>query len=351
MIVFFHFNFQGSGTIAGTWAVQKGWLFVDFFFVLSGFVLTHAYWSRIGYEVSPWRFLGLRLGRIYPLHLGVLAAMLVLEVALLVSNGSLASREAFAGDRSLEGLLASVLLLHSSNTTDGLVWNTPSWSIAAEFWAYVLFALIAVSGRMWLFAMAGAAALGMMLLTEPDLHYVTDRFGTARCVYGFSLGVLLCAWVDVPRLGRWTATLAETLMIAAVCGFTTYVWQGWPTLFGPPLFAITVLVFAGEGGLISRLLKTRPFLTLGLLSYSIYMVHPFVQARLMEGLAPLGWAVTGAPDRLTVGGEAADGLTLLMLAVVIAVAAMTYRWIERPVRDWSRRKLQSTNVEAAAPAF
>jgi peptidoglycan/LPS O-acetylase OafA/YrhL len=346
LVALFHFNFQGEGAIAGVQAVQKGWLFVDFFFVLSGFVLAHAYWGRIGGEVGPWRFLGLRLGRIYPLHLAVLLAMIVLELA-----GTMIGRDAFAGDRSVDGLVASLLLLHSSGATGGLVWNSPSWSIAAEFWAYVLFAALALTGRVWLFVPAGLVGLALVATAPVELHDATFGFGTARCVFGFSLGVLLWAYAGRPRFGTVTATAAEAGVLLAVWLLATFVWTGWPPLLGPPLFALAVLVFAAEAGLVSRLLKTRAFLALGTLSYSIYMVHPFVQARLMEALARVGLAATGRPDRLLVTGVAADAVVMLMLAAVIATAALTYRWIERPVRGWSRRRLHAPAVEKVAPTF
>ena len=349
MVALFHFNFQGEGAIAGVQAVQKGWLFVDFFFVLSGFVLAHAYWGRIGREVSPWRFLGLRLGRIYPLHIAILLAMAMLELA-----GMFVGRAPFAGNRSGEGLVASLLFLHSSGVTDGLVWNGPSWSIAAEFWAYVLFAGIALTGRLWLFAPAAAAALLALSLAPVEVHDATFGYGTARCVYGFSLGILLTyvrSFRTKSRNSPAGATIAELAILVAIWAFATMVWTGWPPLLAPPLFALAVLVFAREAGLVSRLLRARPFVFLGALSYSIYMVHPFVQARLMEGLAHLGLAETGRPDRLTATGWQADALTLLMLMLVIATASLTYRWIERPARDWSRRKLDAPSAEAVAPTF
>ena len=69
------FHFRTDGVLTNLAPIRRGWMFVDFFFVLSGFVLAHAYFGRIGRQVAPLRFLGLRLGRIYPLHAAVLAAI------------------------------------------------------------------------------------------------------------------------------------------------------------------------------------------------------------------------------------------------------------------------------------
>jgi peptidoglycan/LPS O-acetylase OafA/YrhL len=332
------FHFRTEGVLTNLPAIRRGWMFVDFFFVLSGFVLAHAYFSGIGRGVSPWRFLGLRLGRIYPLHLAMLLLMLAGEVGLWLVGGG---RAAFAPGRTVGDFISSLLLLHASGTTDRLVWNGPSWSIAAEFWAYAAFAALALTRRVWPFALMAVAAGLTTLATHPDLHDASFDLGVVRCLYGFSLGVLVWRlrgesdW----RPPVWLATLAEILLVAAVIGFASLVWGGARTLLAPILFAAAVAVFADDAGLVSRLLRLRPFALLGTLSYGIYMVHPFVQARLMEVLARLGLAETGSPDRLTAQGWQADAITLATLALVIAAAAIAYRYVEAPARGWTRRRL------------
>lgn len=346
------FHFKTAGLLSNLPLIRHGWIFVDFFFVLSGFVLAHAYFGRIGHGVSRLRFIGLRLGRVYPLHLAVLAAMLAMELLLLAMPG-LSGREAFAPGRSVGELVAALALLNSSGIVDRLVWNGPSWSIAAEFWAYIVFALLAARGRVWPFLLVGGAAGLVLLAFHPDLYEASFDFGTVRCLYGFSLGVLAWRIRGEPdwRPSLALATVAELLYAAAIIGFATLVWGGPRTLVAPILFAGAVYVFADDAGWLSRGLRTRAFAAIGTLSYSIYMIHPFVQGRLMEVLARLGLAATGSPDRVTAQGWGSDAITIMMLAIVIAAAACAYRWIEKPARDWSRRRLHAPAVEAEAPAF
>lgn len=86
MIVLFHL--RSTGIVTNAALVQHGWMFVDFFFVLSGFVIGCGYLERLGSGYSVRRFMLLRLGRIYPLHLAVLLALLALEIAgALVGTG------------------------------------------------------------------------------------------------------------------------------------------------------------------------------------------------------------------------------------------------------------------------
>nr|WP_302477366.1 acyltransferase [Sphingomonas sp. ID1715] len=336
------FHFRTEGVLTNLAPIRRGWMFVDFFFVLSGFVIAHAYWERVGRGLSPWRFLGLRLGRIYPLHVAVLLLMLAAELGLAIFGGA---RDAFSSGRSLGDLAASLLMLHASGLTDRLVWNGPSWSIAAEFWAYVAFAALALTRRVWPFALLGLGAGLAMLAIHPDLYEASFDLGVVRCIYGFALGVLVWRLRSEPawRPPVWLATVAELLYVAAIIGFTALVWGGARTLVAPILFAGVVYVFAEDAGMVSRVLKMRPLPLLGMLSYGIYMVHPFVQARLMEVLAKLGLARTGTPDELTAQGWTADAITLTMLALVVAAAAIVYRMIEAPARAFTRRRLRSSD--------
>ncbi len=344
------FHFRTEGVLANLPAIRRGWMFVDFFFVLSGFVLAHAYFTRIGRHVSPWRFLGLRLGRIYPLHLAIMLLMLAAEIGLALVGGG---RDAFGPGRTPAEFAQSLLLLHASGVTDRLVWNGPSWSIAAEFWAYAAFAALALTRRIWPFALLGAGAGLTLLAVHPDLYEASFDLGTVRCFYGFSLGVLVWRLRGEPawRPPAWLATVAELLFVAAIIGFASLVWGGARTLVAPILFAGAVYIFADDAGLLSRLLRLKPFAVAGTLSYGVYMVHPFVQARLMEALAQTGLAATGSPDRLTATGWPADSITLLMLVLVLAVAAVAYRFVEQPARTSTRRRMSMAGRGGDAAAW
>ena len=111
-----------------------------------------------------------------------------------------------------------------------------------------------------------------------------------------------------------------------------------------------MLVFAREAGAVSRWLKSAPLRRLGVLSYSIYMVHSFVQSRMDDALRLFGKAsgiimVTAEKPGLSRGAHDLVGatplqgvvLTGVMLVLVIGVASLTWRWIEVPGQALSRR--------------
>lgn len=358
-------HFPASGLISETAFIGNSWLFVDYFFVLSGFVIAHGYGQRIADGAGFLRYSLLRLGRIYPLHVAVLAAFVAFEglrwaLPGLLSNGT----PPFSGSTSWQALVSNLLLLNGTGVETMPTWNSPSWSISAEFWTYLVFGacVLLLGRRFWLallpFIVAGPVIL---YLFAPNLMDSTHDYGLVRCLYGFSVGALLHRFASVSIITTnrlinadqslrmrliWTAF--EIATIASVAEFVAL--QG-DTAFGiaaPLVFALAVYVFALEGGYVSRLLRTRFFLLLGTLSYAIYMVHIFVQSRMIN-VATLAERLTGIEiaGSFVLRGEQAHGfgvngdlfglaMVFLMIALVIAAAWIAHVLIERPFQRWSR---------------
>lgn len=341
------FHFHTTGYIGGLPIVRNAWLFVDFFFVLSGFVIAHSYGDRlIAGQISIARFMGLRMGRIYPLHLAVLAMLLVLELALMVfhdSLGQFTARQPFTGDRSLSQLFQTAFLLNSFGISESIGWHGPSWSIAAEMWTYLLFAIVITVFRQRFLLVTGlivAATMIWLVVARGSLSATYD-WGFIRCVFGFGIGFL--TYHLFRRLAWQGDNLAELLVMASMIAFVSLSGYDASSFAAPFVFAICIYVLASESGVVSRLLSKPFFQFLGLTSYSIYMMHVFVQMRFLEVLQFAGLVEVEATD---FGGIAivaepfiADLATLAMLALLIAAAYVSYRLFEKPGRDLSRRWL------------
>lgn len=340
------FHFRAEGFITSTPLVQNGWLFVDYFFVLSGFVIAHGYGAKIeAREVFPARFLALRFARIYPLHFAVLLGFVLLELALWLFADQLAgltSREAFTGSRSLQSLGENLLLLQSLGLHDGLTWNGPAWSISAEMWTYVLFAgVLLLRGRALAVACSILALAALLFVTNhSNTLDITYNFGVVRAILGFALGVL--TYLGFRRFGAPRGTFWEMSALLAAVAFVALA-RDEMTFAAPFVFAITIWLLAPEGGRVAALMRNRVFQILGLLSYSIYMVHIFVQARMGEGLQVLGVGGVSSDaqgiTRIATGPLIGDLLTLLMAGLVVAVSWLTYRLIEEPGRRLLKRIL------------
>lgn len=359
MIVLFHLH--STGLVTNSSLVRNSWMFVDFFFVLSGFVISCGYLERLRGGYSVRNFMLLRLGRVYPLHLAILALFVGMEIAgAVVGTAGLSSRVPFSDPRTLGELAGSLALVQIFCGFPSIVWNGPSWSIAAEVWTYLLVALLfrAFPRRTAPMAASLAVAAGVVLaLAGPSAWDPATAYAFARCILGFSLGVL--AWMLVANL-RWPALglpLATALELAAAAGCIAMVAAGVVPILAPMLFAATVILFSAEQGLISRLLKLRPFVLLGTLSYSIYMVHTLVLARTLDVLSLAGkmlhhplvetrFSSSGTLKSLVV---APDLMAFGALGVVILVSAASYRWIETPARDASRKWLSRKRPSSQAP--
>ena len=349
LVVLFHAPV--AGIVHETAFFRHGYLFVDFFFVLSGFVIAHAFYDRLRGEQNFGRFFGLRLFRVYPLHLFMLALFVAFECLMLMTKGP---SEAFVGGNSVVALAHNLLMSHSLGTVDTLGWNYPSWSISAELLAYGLFALMVIRApraMLPLMAVTIVGGLVVIALVEGTMD-TTVRFGWLRCLAGFSLGAVL-RLVIWPRAGGRVAvggtawTLAELACVLLVAVFVSELGGSVLSVAAPLVFAFAIYVFGHEGGAVSRLLKAGPIAFLGAISYSVYMTHAFVISR-TENVATVlgertGWPIfsAAADGKRLMGSTEWQSLTALaiILAGTIVMSAITWRLIERPGMAYGQKRL------------
>lgn len=305
-------------------AVTRGYLGVETFFVLSGFILSHVYLEAAGEGRFRYGgFLWARLARVYPLHLVTLFGMIGLGVAATVAGLSI--------DASLtdwRALPAHLTLTHAWGLATSSAFNHPSWSISAEWAAYLAFPAFAfVAWRLRrrpvaAVVLAVVAVLGLYAAFEPLAGYslteATFRWGALRIVPCFALG---CALYLVHRRGGvpFAGPVALVSGLAVVTSASLGLWD-----------PITVLAAAGLilglGSLDNAragVLGSKIGVYLGEISYSIYMV-----------CAPVLLLTTNVAARLT-GADDKRFHILVWLALVAAIPAaamVTYHIVERPAR-------------------
>jgi peptidoglycan/LPS O-acetylase OafA/YrhL len=351
------FHLDAYSHLHGVPFLRNSWLFVDFFFVLSGFVIAANYQQRLLDGFGAGRFLFLRLGRLYPLHFVMLALFISWELTKVVRRmllPELSPVAVFSAPQDApDTILANLLLVQSLHVYDFLTWNVASWSISTEFYTYVIFAacLIGLRKHAWiasLFAVIGGPVLIAMLSERSmDTHY---DWGIIRCVYGFAAGAI--AW-NVH--GKWNGGLRKWLSgntvewgaLGLVVAFVSAAGTTLLSVAAPYVFALVVLVFAFEAGTASSILRLRPLVFLGTISYSIYMTHVFIAKRMFDAAIQLEqrWHIIPFTHREIDGRDVAflgtrlwhgDLAYAVYLAMIIALSYFTYRWIEKPAREWAR---------------
>jgi peptidoglycan/LPS O-acetylase OafA/YrhL len=332
LIALFHFHIDS--TISTSVFVRHSWMLVDFFFVLSGFVITHAYAGRLETSDARVTFWKRRFARLWPLHVTMLGLFILLELYRYTTTGS-----GFTGDRSVFAIFTNLALLQSMHFHDQLTWNTPSWAVSTEFYTYIVFALLlggaaSVGKRVFAAMFLVVASVGVLIFISRYGMHETFDFGFFRCLYGFFFGSLT---YEIWR--RWPVRTGTVVEVAAFTLTVLYL------LFAPghaaleylavPVFAVIVLAFAGDSGAISRLLCANPIEKLGQWSYAIYLVQMFIITLIFSALdtAHLGLTRAGSDgNEMVVLNNAllSNAATLIYLSIVVALGALAWRFVEVP---------------------
>jgi len=362
LVCLFHLNVVTKSWMQHVPLIANGFIFVDFFFVLSGFVISVAYAPRIAQLGDLGRLIARRFGRLWPLNTVVLAGWLAIEVLAWLEQphlGLIREHDPFTGPNTPWALLSHLLLLQSFGLHDQLTWNGPAWSIGAEFWTYVVFGLACLlsnGGRRW--AAIVLAVLGLAVVsTCPHYMDATYDYGFFRCLYGFFLGHLVYRAHIRGRargsIGPRAATVLELSGVILVVIFASVAGRDPISLAAPLVFAAVVYVFSFEAGTLSRALATALFRRIGACSYSIYMLQSLCLVLLIDAVGVIE-RLTGASLRIAVPSNDGEHLRIWLgndfimalfaiafLALVVAAASVTHRVVEEPSRrrfnDWADR--------------
>jgi peptidoglycan/LPS O-acetylase OafA/YrhL len=327
-----------------TGPLHGGWLSVDLFFVISGFVMVHVYRDQLATGTQVASFALRRFGRLYPLHLVTLFAFIGCEMVLQLAKpvATIFGKGTNPANFDLvEGwsLVSNLLLLNGFTQAGGRAYNVPSWSISTEIWTYALFAatVFLLHGRKRILAWALLAifALACWLLIPPTkVGQGADNL--CRCVYGFFLGAML------PMLrAKMNPSARELVLLQALGAVATvlafYAADRWAQVkFAAPVgFALLVLSVSFGRGPLDAFLRLRPLQRLGLLSYSVYMVH----YPLLVLVNPVGMALPDPYSSL---------LRVGYVALLLVLSEFTYRWIEDPWRHRFQGYAQRLGAHPAA---
>jgi peptidoglycan/LPS O-acetylase OafA/YrhL len=348
LVAVFHFEMAiGRFVPAGTTMFfEKSYLMVDLFFVLSGFIMLHVYGRAFDGVLSRGQlrhFLVARFARTYPLHLFSLL-LLVVIVRYLTNWGN----PPIVLEQPRD-ILPNVFLLQAFGVCHIYNWNIPSWSISAEWGAYLLFPFLAL----WISRQRRLASILLSLgvvaawccimyvlprknplnpaIPVPHNLNTTFDYGWLRGVAGFSAGMIMYQLYRLSGagrvMGRDAASVLILLLVAAGLHFAIN--DAWVVV----LFAALVLNFALNEGVLHLICNNRVLQYLGNISYSIYLMQIFLQEPFEHGVRLPG--VTGnARGKFNIDFWPGLGYCLIYLVLLVGIATVTYYGIERPCRKW-----------------
>jgi peptidoglycan/LPS O-acetylase OafA/YrhL len=336
--------------------LAHGYLQVDLFFVLSGFVMALTY-SRMfepGWTSSAFtKFMGRRFARIYPLYfVTTVCAFLLISAGLLEESGPhIATLKS--------SLMLNLAMIQSWGFAESL--NVPAWSISAELAAYLVFPVLAALALFrrpvlaWLLGASSIAVIAVLCMIPTsvghqssaiallDFHDPRLALPLLRCLPEFCLGLLAFRIAGLP-LGR---KLSEARWIAPTVSVALVALMAMPRADFAivMMFPLLILSLVSEQSVPARILGSTAIEFLGQLSYSIYLVHA-----LMWGMiTPVHEYVA---RRGLHHGQSYAVVAATLLTFVCCYFA--YRFIEVPGRRWLRQvfeggRLAPIAVEPAAP--
>jgi peptidoglycan/LPS O-acetylase OafA/YrhL len=351
LVAIFHYEMVAGRFVpaAQTMFLEKCYLMVDLFFIMSGFIMMHVYGQGFRPPVAGGtfrEFMVARFARIYPLH--IFSLILLVGLVMVLPPVDLQSR----GVENPAAILTNALLLHSMHIHSIYTWNIPSWSISAEWWCYLLFPLLVYLLARWhrvtvvvyILAIVAAYASIMYLLPRVNPMYpavavphninTTYDYGFLRGLAGFMAGMLLYILYGLPAVVKIISRDVFSLLMALLVGCCLH--GGWNDAICVLGFCGLVLGFASNQGRLSRVCGWRPLQYLGDISYSIYLMQIFLQVPFSHGLRLPG--VTGmGRGKLNIAmgpGLLYCGMYVLLL---IGISSATYYLLEKPCRRYINR--------------
>jgi peptidoglycan/LPS O-acetylase OafA/YrhL len=322
MVMFLHLS-QMHGHFLENYlvVVEHGYLGVDIFFVLSGFILSHVYaasfqnFSLRTYCIFLWR----RFARLYPVHIATLSA-LVFMVGL---RGLLDTNFWILSEIPRHLLIANAW-------TDNLAWNIPAWSISAEWLVYILFPLF-----VWLLLQSKTLIIPCLICLGLLVGFQFFAISEGGIVRSFMTWPAFWRVISEFALGVLGFRLAHNLKTSTKLDWLAIIL--FATIFINPIeilrvvtIAIFVAVLARSDGFLCWILSTRVALYLGTISYSIYMAHyPLIKVFMkLEDTFGVSYS-----------GPVANILLVVALAIItICISVLLYHVVEAPARRWLRRR-------------
>jgi peptidoglycan/LPS O-acetylase OafA/YrhL len=318
---------------------------VDLFFILSGFILTLVYHSQVRTGRFSYRqFLLNRFARIYPLHLVTFAAYLVL-LGLLAAAGMEPKDE---NRYTLSHIPLHLTMTHAWGFVTETSWNDPSWSISAEWFAYLVFGAVAAASIRWVrspvvgvifsVGLFVICAAGVDIYTPWTITEKGPPIGIIRIMPEFLLGHFLYLWVR----GRvWNVRAVATFSGPTAFGLTALIIGGYG--FGllsesasVPLWGVVIAALYLKGTYATPgWMEHRAAVYLGEISYAVYMIHMLFYTVWFNA-----WE--------KVIGRAVNGVEVLVpMILVVVLSAASYHLVEVP----GRRLLRELFIAKPQPAM
>lgn len=258
--------------------ITNGGLAVDFFFVLSGFVISLNYLNKLNTKEDLFNFQKKRFFRLYPLHILTLFIFLIIEVIKIIINNYTSLQSTylpFSGFNNYYSLIANFFLLHGWY---GWSFNLPSWSISTEFYTYLIFGLLVLisNKKLFFFIALIFISLSIFILNNIGFNSLDNFIYPTRCIYSFFIGVLTyIAYIRFKNFSSSFLCLISLIVSIVFIYFSDYFYDNNQYIISPILFSFTIFLVTNLNSnlFLYKILSNKFTVYLGSISYGIYMIH------------------------------------------------------------------------------
>ncbi|HOY18622.1 MAG TPA: acyltransferase [Haliscomenobacter sp.] len=375
LTVIYHVDlFLGNGAnvlirMEDSMALSRMYLMVDFFFILSGFIMCHVYgkWFEESVNSATFKkFTIARFARVYPLHLATLLFTIVLFY--ISAQLGIPKNPVLQVENTGYSIVTNLLLLHSMNLHHWFSWVHASWSISTEWWAYMIFPFLVrplmklnALGRVMVVLLCFAGYVSIMfffvpLVTlPPELSFfvppagypkdslnVAFQFGFLRCLFGFVLGMMMYRGFEM-NWGKKVLGNGYTMLILTL-GLFLSLHFAMADVITVSFFPFLLLSGAYGSKAIDRIFTNKALQRLGDWSFSIYLVHQpllYLITNILIYTQVTNLEAPVKPDPLT-----SWIICIVFIALTLLVSFLTYRFLEVPARQWINRKPKTLNDSA-----
>ena len=250
--------------------IQNSYLFVDFFFVLSGFVISYKYLYNLKNKNDFIKFIKKRFLRLYPLHFFLLIVYLFFDYFQ-----NYLGYQFEINFNNLYSFFANLTLTHALIPDLGRSFNTVSWSISVEFYTYILFALIIIfisSIRLIIFISIALIFLSNFFLLDTGFNFNFSHNQILRCINGFFQGVLIYNFYKKINFNNkyfLYLILFFLFLILNIESLSNLLQISFVFFVSAAIFSL----LKKQNKIVIALLEHKYLIFLGKISYSTYMSH------------------------------------------------------------------------------
>ena len=323
LTVIFHVDlFMGNSLLHpdASKILHRMYLMVDFFFILSGFIMCYVYGNWFKEQVKRKDFKKFTIApfsRVYPLHFTAL--IFTIFILFLAARLGVPKNPILQVDNNAYSVLTNLLLLHSMNFHNWFTWVHASWSISTEWWAYTIFPfLVAPFFRLksrgptfvCLLCFVGYVCIMFLIIpiitVPPEISFVKEnpaeltinvayQYGFIRCICGF----IFCMMMHHAFTDQWGKKIFGNGWMIALLTFAAFICMHFnlPDIITVAFFPFILLCGAYGSDGINRIFSARPFQSIIDWSFSIYLVHQPLLILILNALLFFNPIKPNAPQR------------------------------------------------------